>query len=72
MADEAVFAAGVNHHIKLLARALEGVGELPRVGGVWAGGEGAGDGLAHRGQLGVFAKRRLVEVVAPDHWLQPL
>ena len=34
MADEAVFAAGVNHHIKLLARTLEGVDELPRVGGV--------------------------------------
>jgi hypothetical protein len=34
VADEAVFAAGVNHHIKLFARALEGVGELPRVGGV--------------------------------------
>tara|TARA_B110000495_G_C23024095_1_gene608096 strand:- start:16 stop:201 length:186 start_codon:yes stop_codon:yes gene_type:complete len=34
VADEAVFAAGVNHHIKLFARALKGVGELPRVGGV--------------------------------------
>ena len=34
VADEAVFAAGVNHHVKLLARALEGVGELPCVGGV--------------------------------------
>ena len=35
VADEAVFAAGVNHHVKLFARALEGVGEMPGVGGVY-------------------------------------